>query len=93
MKITFDKARDLIDSSKVFWGHKQIYYYNMADPDNFYFEIKDADDDYECCRSDNKSVEIYENMVILNTTNGDKLRLKLYFPAQLSSFCQEGDIV
>lgn len=100
MKITLDRAFDLLNGcAAVIIDQDFLVYPSMADltgeDDNQFMNLSPSGFNlsYYFEEEGNREVVIDNSTMILYDNDGDKFELKLLFPTQLSSFCQEEDTI
>ena len=97
MKIKLNKAIDLIQGSAAVIinsdPYKPVIYANIDDEIFFNWTIDGLEYETVIQFEDNESVEIENSTMALIDEDGEIIELKLLFPSNLSSFCQDCDII
>lgn len=97
MKIKLYKVHDLLSHCAGVIIENNLYKIQMDslkdDPENEFAACFDGVYGYKFPEEGNYEVEINNSYILLNDNEGDLIELKLLFPTNLASFCQEGDII
>jgi hypothetical protein len=97
MRIHLHKAIDLIQHSAAVivnnCDDKPVVYANINDEIFINWTVDGLEYNVAIHFDDNQSVEIENSTMALIDEDGEIVELKLLFPTQLASFCQEGDII
>ena len=97
MKIKLHKAIDLLQGSAAVIvtsdSAMPVIYASIDDEIFLSWEVDGLEYDVTIPFEENESVEIENSTMALIDKNGEVVELKLLFPAQLASFCQERDFI
>ena len=98
MKITLQRAFDLLSGCKAVIIDGDLLAYPPMDQltgeeDNQFMGVFQPNLRYIFEEGENKAIEIEDSVMRLIDDDGDVIEIELLFSSQLSSFCQESDII